>query len=309
MTRSLVFLHVVFALFMTLFVTGCASTPGTTPRAVLSQSYDLPATLEANAVIRAVERAFARTLAKSPRIAEGSVPSPLPAKPAPFTIENRQVRLDRLGVVNVPQVNCPESMAVVHALATEAGGSSGLGKYTACIQLYAEGYRIALIAAGMGLERHDRYDGVVGPMESEPKSGAALLLRLAQALREQISEVRPVDEPRASESTGRADRKPATGEQVASLALPVERSAATSSVHREEDAVSTLPLVCLAPRHEAAPVRSARGDGHVITMFDAGSVMAVAEPVDAAYFRVETEAGLAGWVNHADVRRLPCPVG
>lgn len=315
MTRTLVLRHIVLALSMSLFVTGCASFSGTAPRAVASQSYDLPGTLEANAVIRAVERAFVRTLAKPPRIIEGSVSSPLPAMPAPFTVKDRQVHLDRLGMVNIPEVVCPESMAIVQVLVGEMSESSGPHSYTGCIQLYAGGYRVSVVDSRLVVGSPDV---VGGAPASGPKSGPDHLALIAQALREEISEARLVADSRAQESTtpvwrtdakSSTDHESSTGARIASLASPPERSAATHVAYREEDAVSTLPLVCLAPRHESAPVRAARGEGWVITMLDRGSIMAVAEPVDAAYFRVETEDGTPGWVNRADVRRLPCPIG
>lgn len=307
MTRSLVFPHVALALFMSVFITGCASIPGTQSHAIVSQSYDLPGTLEANAVIRAVEQAFTTTFSKPPGIAEGSVPATLPVKPAPFTVEDRLVHLDRLGVVSIPEVVCPASMAVVRTLEAVPSESSGPHSYIGCIQVYEGGYRVHFVESVMSVL--ERRDSPPGAMESGAKSGADRLVLLAQALRDQIAEARVVDEPRVLESTARTDRKPATAEQEAPLASPPEQSATTHATYREEEAVSTVPLVCLSPRRESAPVRAARGEGHVITVLESGSVLAVAEPVDASYFRVQIEDGTAGWVNHSDVRRLPCPIG
>ncbi len=313
--RLLLFSHVPLALSVSLFVTGCASLSGTTPRAVVSQSYDLPGTLDANAVIRAVERSFARTFSRPPRIVEGSVPSPLPAMPAPFRVEERLVHVDRLGMVRIPEVICPESMAVVQALVADRSESSGPHSLTGCIQLYAGGYRVSLVASDMVV---DRRDAIVGLMDSEPPSEAGLLSRVAHALREEIPAVRPVSDSRAPASTtpvGLADAKNSTdgesspGERSASLAAPPERSETTHATYREEGAVSTLPLVCLAPKHESAPVTAARGEGGIITTLKRGSVIVAPEPVDAAYFRVETENGTVGWVSGAEVKRLTCPIG
>jgi hypothetical protein len=314
MTRSLVLHHIVPALSLSLFVAGCASFSGTAPRTVVSQSYDLPGTLDANAVIRAVERAFVRTLAKPPRIIEGSVPSPLPAMPAPFTVEDRQVHLDRLGMVSLPEVICPESMAVVQALVADMSESSGPHSYTGCIQLYAGGYRVSVVDSRLVVGSSEAGGGATA---SGPRSEHGRLTRIAQALREEVLEARLVADTRAQEAatpvwridaTSFTDHESSTRARIASFGSPPERSAAIHEADRE-DAVSTLPLVCLAPRHESAPVRAARGEGRVITVLSRGSIVAVAEPVDAAYFRVETEGGTVGWVNHADVRRLTCPIG
>ena len=316
MTPVRMFRHVILTLSIGLFVIGCASFSGPAPRAVVVQSYDLPGSLEATAVIRAVERAFTEAFLKPPRIVEGSVRSPLPAMPARVTVSHRLVRLDRLGVVGIPEVDCPGSMATVHALASERDDTAGLRRYSGCIQLSAGGYRVSLVAGSVVV---DSQDDVAGSRGSAPKSVPDLLSRVAQALREQISDTRPVAETRAPESdrpveltsppTTFPGPEPSTGERIASLASPPERAAALHPASREEDVVSTLPLVCLAPRQGPAPVRSARGEGPVITVLDSGALITVAEPVDAAYFRVETEGGAAGWVRRADVRRLPCPIG
>lgn len=284
MTRSLILSPVMLAFSASLLATGCASLSGTTPRAVVSQSYDLPGTLDANVVIRAVERAFTRTLLKPPRIVEGSVPSPLPATPAQFRIEERLVHLDRLGMVSIPEIVCPESMAIVQSFVTERSESSGPRSLTGCVQLYAGGYHVSLVDSLMGGDRHEE---------------TTLLSRLAQALRDEVSETRLAADFHAQESaTPRAF-----------LASQPDRSVTPHAEYREEDVVSTLPLVCLAPRGEMAPVRATRGEGHVVTVLDSGAIMTVAEPVDPDYFLVETEDGMAGWLNSADVRRLPCPIG
>ncbi len=301
-------------LFCGLFTTGCVSI-SETASPVRFQSYDLPGTLESNAVIRTVERAFARTLSTPPRIIEGSVPSLLPAMPAHFTVEDRRVELERLGMVSIPEVVCPESLAIVQALVADMSESSGPHRYIGCIQVYAGGYRVSVVDSRMVVHGSDT---VRGALEPEPKSGHDLLTRIAQALREQISEARLVADSHAQESAmpvwrtdakSSTDYESSTGVQVASLASPPERSAATHAGYQERNVVSTLPLVCLAPRHESASVRTDPGGGVVVMVLDSGSMTAVAEPVDAAYFRVETEDGMVGWVNNSDVRRLPCPIG
>jgi hypothetical protein len=297
---------------MSLLATGCTLLPKAQPRDIISQSYDLPGALEANAVIGAVERAFVRTLAMPPRIIEGSVPSPLPTVPAQFMVEDRHVHLDRLGVVSMPEVVCPGSMAIVRAVVADRSESSGPHSYTGCIQSYAGGYRVHIVdSAMMVLERRD---GFAGPMGADPTSYPDIVSRLARALVEQVSDARPVTDMSAIEAVvpvqqtstkASMDHASLTGKREESLASPL----GTSMAHRENNAVSILPLVCLAPRHESAPVRTARGEGHVITLLDRDSIKAVAEPVDASYFLVETEAGTTGWVNGSDVRRLPCPIG
>jgi hypothetical protein len=107
------------------------------------------------------------------------------------------------------------------------------------------------------------------------------------------------------------DSYSSVGEQVPSFPAFSEKPAGSLLLARglDQDVVTTSPLVCLAPRYEVVAVRTQHGGGKVIQVIEQGSLMAVAESVDAAYFRVKTEEGQAGWVNRSDVRRLPCPIG
>src|SRR5437867_1838944 len=60
--------------FLPAALVGCASVSGVSTighRALAFQSYDLPATLEANKVIQAVEHSFTRVLSRPPRMTEG----------------------------------------------------------------------------------------------------------------------------------------------------------------------------------------------------------------------------------------------
>src|SRR5512143_1984876 len=108
---------------------GCVSIPETVPvtgdSPVVFQSYDLPDTFNFNTVIQAVEMAFAHTLATTPWIVEGSVLSPLPARPVPFTVEERRVHLERLGVVTIHEIGCPGFLVSVFAFFSVLFESTG----------------------------------------------------------------------------------------------------------------------------------------------------------------------------------------
>src|SRR5512143_2631176 len=299
---------------------GCVSIPETVPvtgdSPVVFQSYDLPDTFNVNTVIQAVELAFAHTLATTPWIVEGSVLSPLPARPVPFTVEERRVHLERLGVVTIHEVGCPGSLASVHAWVAERSESSAPHRYTGCIQLYAGAYRVQLIDSRLVLNSSH---SLPGSAESGLKPHPNLLPRVAQAFLEQVPEAREVTNSQVGESLS-SDRQthekvstgpaPSAGERVPSSPALSEKSAGNSFAReRGQDIVTTSPLVCLAPRYEAAAVRTQHGEGQVIQVLERGSLTAVPESLDAAYFRVKTTEGLAGWVNRSDVRRLPCPIG
>ena len=303
------------ALFYGLLTTGCISVPVAGGSPVAFKSYDFPDRLDPNRVIQAVELAFVQALETMPRITEGSVLSPLPVSPAPFTVEDRRVHLERLGVVTIHEVECPGNLAIMHAWVADRSEPQGLQRYTGCIQLYAGAYRVHLI--GSPLIPKSSHD-LSGPAETTPKSHPNLLPRLAQAFLEQVTEARevtnshpesfPADRPTHGKAS--IDTYSSAGERRSSLSALSEKSTGSSSaLGRDQDVVTTAPLVCLAPRHETAAVKAEHGGGQVIQVFGQGSLMVVDESVDVAYFRLETTEGLVGWVNSSDVRRLPCPIG
>ena len=299
---------------------GCASIPETGPvtgdSPVVFQSYDVPDTLDFNTVVHAVELAFVHTLATTPWIIEGSVLSPLPSRPASFRVEERRIHLERLGVVTIHEVGCPGSLASVHAWVAGRSEYSVPHRYTGCIQLYAGAYRVELIDSSLVLKSSH---SLLGSGEPRLKSDPNLLPRLAGAFLEQVKEAREATNSRAPESFPfdrrtyeRASMGPDQSARERALSFPALSEKSTGGLfarERGQGVVATSPLVCLAPRYEAAAVRTQHGGGPVIQVLERGSLTVADESVDAAYFRVKTTEGLAGWVNRSDVRRLPCPVG
>lgn len=306
-----------FVLCLGLLMTGCASVSRTEISSVALRSYDLPVNLDSNAVLHAVKSSFSQVLESAPRIIEGSVPSPLPAMPAHFAVEHRRVYLDRLGVVDVPQVVCPESIALLYGLAAPTQERPNLHTYAGCIQLYAGGYRVHIVASTLGSEDQESLMSRLGTGSKPGNSDEDIVLRIAQALVGQISEARLVD---ASHSQGvmvhvtqppvAASRPPASASRVEARSSSnlLKESTVGGSEPREEGALPGSPWVCLAPRRESITVRSQPG-GEVVGMLHSGSVLTAAEPVQLSYFRIETEEGPIGWVSRADVKRLPCPIG
>lgn len=303
-------------LFWALLSGGCAAIPVSGESPVVVQSYDLPDSLEVNTVIHAVELAFTHTLGTTPWIVEGSVPSPLPSRPAPFTVGERRVHFERLGVATIHEVGCPGSLASVHAWKSDRSESSTLHRYTGCIQLYAGAYRVQLIDSRLILKRSH---GLTESAETRPKSYPNLLPRLAQAFIEQVTEAREVTSSDTGElfaSHRQVHEKTImvpdpSDRELASFVpmLPEDSEAGSSMRNLVLDAVTTFPLVCLAPRHETAVVRKQIGAGQVIQVLEKGSLTVGAESVESAHFHVKTAEGLEGWVNRSDVRRLPCPIG
>ena len=281
----------------TFVATSCMSLVKASAPTQTSQSYDLPKDLDANEVIHAVERSFAQALLTTPRTVEGAIPTPLPARPLRFTLHSRAAYLDHLGSVLIPSVTCPQHLAVISAWPENPDGRKDFHHYTACIQPYAEGYRVTIISST---------PYALHPFQSEPSGeDEAPVSHIAQVLLTEISLMRDHgasgQEPLASHTTERelfqAHRENAL--------LPEHHSAAL----RPQHAPAALPLVCLAPKDHAAMLQSQPGGGRVLGTVEMGSVLAVAEPLDTSYFKVETERGSAGWISRSEVTRLPCPVG
>ncbi len=306
------------AIFLGLLIAGCASSAGTGGGSVVFRSYDLPAHLDSNVVIHAVERSFSQALQAPPRIDEGKVPSPLPTAPAQFMVGQRRVHLDRIGVVTMPHVVCPESMAVLHGFASDPQGPPDLRAYTGCIQLHAGGYRVNIVASAMASGDQGR---LTSSGQSRPNSenvGEDMVSQIARVLVEQVSEARLVPASHAQEVTAFALQAPATaskhpasslGETGTSFPNLLKEPTVSRLRPREGRALPSSPWVCLAPKRESITVISQPGEGSVVGTLHSGAVLIAAEPVHFSYFRVETEEGPIGWVNRSDVERLACPIG
>jgi hypothetical protein len=270
---------------------------------VVSQSYELPATLESNRVIEAAERSFTRILSGPPRTTEGSVPSPLPATAPSFAIEERHVELDRLGIVTIPTVVCPDSLAVLHGFGQTIQRSLPF-RYAGCIQFYAGGYRVHFVASAMLPSTS---------AEEQAREMTDVIQRLGGHFTEQVAEARiavvtrtaVAGAPDGATQTASLNGVAATRRNVTGMGSDVD----APDGRRSSVAASAPPLVCLAASKTSAPIRSERGGGRIVGELEPGSVVAVMEPADPSYFWVQTEEQHTGWVNHNDVKRLRCPVG
>jgi hypothetical protein len=274
--------------------TSCLSLAAVDAPTQVSRSYDLPKDLDPNAMIHAVEQSFTHALSTAPRTVEGAVPSPLPARPLPVTLNSRTASLDHLGSVLIPSVMCPQHLALISAWPENPDGLGNVYHYTACIQPYAEGYRVTIIVS----TPHIRNE-LTGKDDDAPVS------RIAKILLTEISlvqdHVASALEPVIFHATGRD----AVRAHQENALLPARHSAALRPLH----APAAIPLVCLAPKDHAAMLQSQPGGGEILGTVEMGSVMAVDEPLDTSYFKVETERGSAGWISRSEVTRLPCPVG
>ncbi len=305
-------------IFLGLLMTGCASSSGANGGSVVVRSYDLPTHLDSNAVIQAVERSFSQALQAPARIDEGKVPSPLPAVPAQFVVEQRRVHLDRIGIVTMPHVVCPEKMAVVHGFTSDRQKPPDLRSYTGCIQLYAGGYRLNIIASAMASGDQERLTSSAESQSNSENIAEDMVEQIARELVAQVSEARLVPTDHAQEGAELAGqtfastfkRPVSSSEEKATSSPTVSKDPAVRPLGSGEGtALPNSAWICLAPKRESITVISRPGEGSVVGTLHSGAVLIAAEPVHFSYFRVRSEQGPMGWVNRSDVERLACPIG
>ncbi len=312
--RRLLWCHLIVLFSFGEAITGCAvlSWPRTSTVTVQSmiRSYDLSDTLDSSTVIHAVEAAFVQTLHISPSVIEGSVPLYLPVAPPDFEVEHRLMLLDQLGVVDIPHVECPGSLAIIREF--EIGKDrSGFGTYAGCVYLYQRGYRVGFV----GIETVSDDRGAVPSQGSQPSTESTRLAGLARAFVEFAPGATLVTIWQESSSL-RFDQPPPVETLMPALFDPPAGHSANPSSPADQSTdgqgmkpIAAVPLVCLKPTYESAAIRSQPIGGEIIQVLHPSAVIAVNESVDSVHFRFEVSAGTFGWIHRADVRRVPCPVG
>lgn len=301
-----------------LLVAGCA--PLTEPRAtgVVSYSYELPETLEPHQVIHAVEVALARTLEIPLKTIEGSVQSPLPIAPSDFKVETRRVRLDQLGVVFIPHIECPGNMAMISSYTANPSARLGLQAYAGCMYQYAGGYHVRIVAMETGSDDTVELipQGIASNTLTEHISLVAKkfveLVPSARLVR--ASTLPPSGVTVQHPDGGPATKHVTTSEESLRHSQSVEADAKQESPRQpshteEQESPAPFPLLCVGPAGESLAVQSQPEGGTVLKVLGSGSLLTIEEPVDSAYFRVRVEGGQTGWIRRSDVRRLLCPIG
>lgn len=298
-------------------IAGCAVTPRSAPITVavksVVRSYDLLDAVDATAIIRAIEAAFIQTLHLQPKTSQGEVPSSLPSVPPDFEVEHRVMPLDHLGLVDIPHVECPGSLAVIHEI-TVGGSLSGLNAYAACLYLYQRGYRVRFVSIETDAENHS-----ADPRHSdEPSVEMTQLSVLGQALVQLLPETILIDA--SEESTLVKGELPSSDEKP--LSVPPGLGAVRSAPPRAdspntkndqgsqfERPVAAVALACFGPARGATVIRSQDHGEKVLEILSPGALIVVPETLHYAYLQVKTSEGVTGWVRRSDVQRVPCPVG
>ena len=165
-----------------LLLSGCASTS-----ASLVNSYEVSATVDLKEVMDIVEQSTARVLGNPVTVTEGTMPAVLPRAASPVMVERRHRVLEGLGVVVIPHVHCPGSVATVEKL---MAGNAGLRVVTACISPTRTTTIIQLVEAATDEGR----TLTPAAASSEPRKPSAIS-SVGQLLLERLSGGRSVGNP------------------------------------------------------------------------------------------------------------------
>jgi hypothetical protein len=274
-----------------LLLSGCASTP-----ASVVTSYEVPATVDLKQVMDIVEQSTARVLGGPVTVTEGTMPSVLPLVASPATVERRRRVLEGLGVVVIPHVYCPGSIATVETL---MAGDSGLRIVAACISPTRTVTVIQLVEATADEER----TLTPAATSSEPPKSSAIS-SVGHLLLERLSGGHSIGNPAAvTEVIG----------FLSESHLVAEEEGTTRSRHSKVQGAGSgstpVPLVCFAPRTRSISVQIDPDSSMAADTLDTELIVDVESPINTGYVHVETREGVAGWVKRSDLRWMPCPIG
>lgn len=274
-----------------LLLSGCAS-----PSALVVNSYEVPATVDLKQVMDIVEQSTVRVLGSPVTMTEGTMPAVLPLTASPAIVERRHRVLEGLGMVVIPHVHCPGSIATMEKL---MAGISGLQVVAACISPTRTTTFIQLVEAATDEER--RSTPAAASLES-PKPSA--ISSVGRMLLERLSGGRSVENPAAvTEADGFLSKSH----------LVAEEDGAAKSMHSKEQGTgpgsTAVPLVCFARRSEPTSFRTDPDSSMAVDILNTELIVEVESPISTGYVHVETRKGASGWVKRSDLQWKPCPIG
>jgi hypothetical protein len=274
-----------------LLLSGCASTA-----ASVVNSYEVPATIDLKQVLDIVEQSTARVFGSPVTVTEGTMPSVLPLVASPARVERRHRVLEGLGVVVIPHVHCPGSIATVEK---RMAGPAGLRVVTACIAPTRTATFIQLVEGAAEEER----TLIPAAASSGPPQPSAIS-SVGRLLLERLSGSRSVGNPAAVT---------AGGAFLSESHLVAENDRAATRMYSKEHGADpgflAVPLACFAPRTESISVRTGPDSSLAVDTLTTELIVEVESPINTGYVHVETREGVAGWVRRSDLRWTPCPIG
>jgi len=274
-----------------LLLSGCAG-----PVASVVNSYEVPATVDLKQVMDIVEQSTMRVLGSPVTMTEGTMPAVLPLDASPAIVERRHRVLEGLGLVVIPHVHCPGSIATVEKLIAD---SSGLRVVAACISPTRTTTFIQLVEAGADEDR--KSTPAAASLESLKPSAISSVGRM---LLERLSGGRSVENPAAVTTL--------VGFLSKSHLVAEEDGAAKSMLSKEQGtgpAFAAVPLVCFAGRSEPTSFRTDPDSSMAVDILNTELIVEVESPINTGYVHVETREGLSRWVKRSDLQWKPCPIG
>ena len=272
-------------------LSGCASTP-----ASVVSSYEVPATVDLKQVVDIVEQSTARVLGSPVTVTEGTMPSVLPLAASPAIVEQRRRILEGLGVVVIPHVDCPGSIATVEKL---MAGNSGLRMVAACISPARTATFIQLVEA----IADEEWTLTPAAASSEPPKSSAIS-SVGRLLLERLSGSRSVASPAAvTEVVGFLSESHIVAEEDGAA------KSRRSKVQGAGPGSTAVPLVCFVPRTQSISIQTDPDSSMAADTLNTELIVDVESPISTGYVHVETREGVAGWVKRSDLRWTPCPIG
>jgi hypothetical protein len=257
-------------------LSGCAGRP-----ASVVNAYEVPVTVDLKQVMDVVEQSTAQVLGRPVTITEGALPAVLPFVASPAVVERTRRTLDGLGVVVIPHIHCPGSIATVEKL---LASHSGLRIVAACISPTQTATVIQLMKAS-----------------AEEGRTSSAISSVGQVLLERLSGGRSIERPIVVTGMG--------GFLQESHFVAKGDGANTSMAPGAAPGFTAVPLVCFAPRTLFIAVQTGPDDSMTMDALKTELIVNVESPINTGYVHVETRDGVAGWVKRSDVRWTPCPIG
>jgi hypothetical protein len=264
------------ALAILFLLPACASRP-----ASVVNAYGVPVTVDLKQVMDVVEQSTAQVLGRPVTVTEEALPAVLPVVASPAVVERTRRTLDGLGVVVIPHVHCPGSIATVEKL---MAGHSGLRIVAACISPTQTATVIQLVEA---TAEEERTSSAISPV------GAMILERLSGG--------RSIERPIVVTGMG--------GLLPESKLVAEGEEAITRMAQGAAPGFTAVPLVCFAPRTPSLEVQTGPEGSMTMDTLRTELIVNVESPINTGYVHVETRDGVAGWVKRSDVRWTPCPIG
>jgi len=274
-----------------LLLPGCVGTS-----VPLMVSYEVPAAVDLKHVMDAVEQSAARVVGSPITITEGAMPSVLPLVASAAIVERRHRVLAGLGVVVIPHIHCPGSIATVEKL---MAGDSGLRMVAACISPTQTATVIQLVEAAA-----DEKETLNPAASSSETPKPSMISSVGRLLLERLPGGRSVGNPAPATQVAwfQSTSHPVIKERGRTQSMDIEDRSA-------EAGFTAVPLVCFAPRADSISVRTDPEGRMAVDRLNSELIVDVESPINTDYVHVETRGGVAGWVKRSDVRWTPCPIG